>query len=282
MRRDRRGGFPYDGVIDTALTETAMKTHILALVGTALLAAVLAAGGAASSAAAADSLAWLGAGERVQGSGRIVSQARQPGPFHGVELSVGAQVEVVIGGDDTLTIEGDDNILPLVETAVRNGMLVIRPVKKNMQIDGRRLKIVVRARNVDNLGVAGSGTLQATRIRADKLTLEVAGSGALDIDGIEAKSIDVEVAGSGKVEAAGEAARAAISIAGSGKADTTRLNVQHATVSVSGSGQSLLTARSTITANITGSGNVGYYGDAQLTKAVAGSGTVQRLGASAR
>ena len=259
-----------------------MKTNRLALAGTALLAASVLAAAAAAMAADAPSLAWLGGGEPVQGSGRIVSQARQPGQFHGVELTMGARVEVVTGGDDTLTIEGDDNLLPLVDTAVQNGVLTIRPVKRNMQIDGRRLKIVVRARNVDSLGVAGSGTMEAKRIRADKLTLEVAGSGALDIDGIDAKSVDVEVAGSGKVEAAGQAGRASISIAGSGKADTTRLNVQHATVSVSGSGQSLLAARSTITANITGSGNVGYYGDAQITKAVAGSGTVQLLGASAR
>jgi hypothetical protein len=258
-----------------------MKTRSIALFATAV-ATVAALAVALPAAADGPSLAWLGGGERVQGSGKIVSQARQPGAFRGVELTTGARVEVVTGGDDTLTIEGDDNILPLVETVVQNGVLMIRPVKKNMQIDGRRLRIVVRARGVDSLGVAGSGMLEAKGIRADKLTLEVAGSGALDIDGIEAKSVDVGVAGSGKVEAAGQAARAEISIAGSGKADTTRLNVQHATVSVSGSGQSLLTARGSITANITGSGNVGYYGDAQLTKAVAGSGTVQRLGASAR
>ncbi|MBB3223980.1 head GIN domain-containing protein [Pseudoduganella umbonata] len=258
-----------------------MKTKNLALFVTAITAAAALAT-ALPAAADGPSLAWLGGGERIQGSGKIVSQTRQPGAFRGVELTTGAHVEVVTGGDDSLTIEGDDNILPLLETVVRDGVLTIRPVKKNMQIDGRRVRIVVRARKVDSLGVAGSGRLEANGVRADKLTLEVAGSGSLDIDGIDAKSVDVDVAGSGKVEAAGQAARADISIAGSGKADTTRLNVQHAAVSVSGSGQSLLAAHSSITANITGSGNVGYYGDAQLTKAVAGSGTVQRLGTSAR
>ncbi|QBE62279.1 head GIN domain-containing protein [Pseudoduganella lutea] len=261
-----------------------MKTKNIALTAGALLATAMIAAAAANFAVAADAplLARLGVGEQVQGSGKIVSQARQPGPFHGVELATGAHVEVVIGGDDTLTIEGDDNIVPLIETVVRNGVLTIRPVKKTMQIDGRRVRIVVNARNVDNLGVAGSGRLEAKRVRADKLAIEVAGSGALDIDGIEAKTVDVSVAGSGKVEVAGQATRADISIAGSGKADTARLNVQHAAVSVSGSGQSVLTARATLTANVTGSGSVGYYGDAQLTKAVAGSGSVRRLGTSAR
>jgi Putative auto-transporter adhesin, head GIN domain len=250
-----------------------------ALFATAIAAAAVL---ACSLPAAAGSPTLAGGGERVQGSGKVVTQARQPGPFHGVELATGAHVEVVTGGDDTLTIEGDENIVPLVETVVQNGVLVIRPARKNLQIDGRRLRIVVRARGVDNLGVAGSGLLEAKRVRADKLTLEVAGSGALDIDGIEAKAVDVEVAGNGKVEAAGRAARAQISIAGSGKADTSRLAVQQVTVSVSGSGQSILAATNSITANVTGSGNVGYYGDAQVTKAVAGSGTVQRLGGSAR
>lgn len=260
-----------------------MKTRTIALAGSALLATAMMAAAVANFAVAADAplLARLG-GEQVQGSGKIVSQARQPGPFHGVELATSAHVEVVIGGDDTLTIEGDDNIVPLIETVVRNGVLTIRPVRKNMQFDGRRVRIVVKARNVDNLGVAGSGRLEAKRVRADKLAIDVAGSGALDIDGIEAKTVDVSVAGSGKVEAAGQATRADISIAGSGKADTARLGVRHARVSVSGSGQSVLAASGTITANVTGSGSVGYYGDAQLTKAVAGSGTVRRLGTAAR
>jgi hypothetical protein len=260
-----------------------MNTARLAAIGATLLAAATLA--LAVPAAAESPLAWLTGGERIQGSGKIVSQTRQPGSFTGVELAMGAHVEVIIGGDDTLTIEGDDNILPFVETVVRNGVLTIRPVKRNMrnlQVEPRQLKIVVRARNVDNLGVAGSGKLEAKRVRSDKLTLEVAGSGALEVDGIEAKKVEVGVAGSGKVEAAGQAEHAEISVAGSGKADTTRLDVQQAAVSVSGSGQTLLTARKAITANIAGSGNVGYYGDAQVTKAIAGSGTITRLGSSAR
>ena len=258
-----------------------MKTKPFALFATALCAAAVLAT-ALPAAAEGPSLAWLIGGERVQGSGRIVSQARQPGPFQGVELAMAGHVEVRTGGDDTLTIEGDDNIVPLIDTVVENGVLVIRPTKKNIQLSGRKVRIVVQARDVNNLGVAGSGLLEAKRVRADKLTLEVAGSGTLDIGGIEAKTVEVGVAGSGRVRATGTTQKAEISIAGSGKADTSRLAAQQAAVSVSGSGQAVLTARQSINANVTGSGDVGYYGDAQLTKAIAGSGTVKRLGGAAQ
>ncbi|QGZ42059.1 putative autotransporter adhesin-like protein [Pseudoduganella flava] len=254
-----------------------MNLKPLALVTTTLLAAATLVA-AVPAAAEGPSLAWLVGGERVKGSGHVVSQARQPGAFHGVELALPARVEVRTGGDDTLTLEGDDNILPLIETVVEKGVLTIRPTKKNLQLEGRKVTIVVQARNVDNLGVAGSGSMEAKGIRADKLSLEVAGSGVLDASAIEAKSVDLAVAGSGKVMAAGQAQSAEVSVAGSGKADASRLTVQQATASVSGSGHAQVSARQSLTANVTGSGGVGYYGDPQVTKAVAGSGSVRRLG----
>ena len=69
-----------------------MKTKTLALIAATLFAA-----GALATAmpASADGglIAMLGGGERVQGNGHVVSQARQPGAFHGIELTVPAHVK---------------------------------------------------------------------------------------------------------------------------------------------------------------------------------------------
>lgn len=220
---------------------------------------------------------WLG-GDKVAGSGHVARETRQPGRFHGVSLAVNGSVEVRTGGDEAVTIETDDNMLPLIETVVENGVLQIRPVKKNTQLDPRRLKVTVQARAIDSLGVAGSGTIRADRLRGDKVALELAGSGSIDAVAIEAKSVSIEVAGSGNVRVAGAADSVDVSLAGTGKADAARLTGREVAANVSGSGLATVTARQSLAAAITGSGTISYYGDPQLSRAVTGSGVVRRLG----
>ena len=228
-------------------------------------------------AAQAAPFGWLG-GDNLTGSGHVARETRQPGRFHGVSLAVSGSVEVRTGGDETVTIEADDNLLPLIETVVEDGVLQIRPVKKNAQLDPRRLKVTVQARAIDSLGVAGSGAVRADRLRGDKVVLELAGSGLIDAGTIEAKSVSIEVAGSGNVRAAGAVDSLDVSLAGSGKADVGRLAAREVAANVSGSGVATVTARQSLAAAITGSGNIAYYGDPQLSRAITGSGTVRRLG----
>src|SRR5438874_537424 len=61
----------------------------------------------------------------VQGSGTRASETRQVDPFSAVD-SVGAEdVTITIGAQQSITVEADDNILPLIETKVSNGRLRI-------------------------------------------------------------------------------------------------------------------------------------------------------------
>ncbi len=225
----------------------------------------------------ASPLDWF-SGERVQGSGNVVKENRQASAFRGVALSVPGHVEVHTGTGESVTVEADDNVLPLIETVVENGVLKIRPVKKNQSLDVRRLKVVVQAREIDSLAVAGSGSMRASGLRGDRLNLELAGSGTLDAGQIEARAVNLSGAGSGKITAAGSADAVKVAVAGSGKADASRLQAKKAEASVSGSGQVLVTATQSLAAAVTGSGSIAYHGDPQVSRAVTGSGTVRRLG----
>lgn len=229
-------------------------------------------------AAQASPLGWLTGGDKVQGSGKVAQETRQVGRFHGVELALAGNVEVRTGSDGPIAIEVDDNVLPLVETVVENGVLQIRAAKKKLQLDTRRLKVVVPAREIDSLGVAGSGSISADKLHARKLKLELAGSGTLDASGIEAREVTIEVAGSGKLQAAGNAEKLEASVAGSGNADAARLTARQVEADVAGSGQVTVTARQSLDASVAGSGIVSYYGDPQVSRSVAGSGTVRRVG----
>jgi hypothetical protein len=229
--------------------------------------------------AAASPLSWF-SGDRVQGSGNVVRQSRQVAHFTGVDLNMGGAVEVRLGATEGVTIEADDNLLPLIDTSVEDGTLRIRPQKRDLQLEPHTLKVVVQARTLERLTVAGSGSITADGLHGRSLAFDVAGSGSIAANHLDGESVSISLGGSGTLRTAGKADRLQVSVGGSGKVQAGQLAAREAMVSLSGSGQAQVWARETLNVNVAGSGDVGYYGDPRLTRSVAGSGNVRRLGAA--
>ncbi|WP_028103944.1 head GIN domain-containing protein [Pseudoduganella violaceinigra] len=250
-----------------------------AAVRNALIAASVFAAAAPVAIVSASPAGWF-AGERVQGNGNVAKQAREVPSFNGLGLGLPGSVEVRIGNTESVTIESDDNILPLIETVVEDGTLKIRPVRRNLQLDTRNLKVVVIARKLERIAVGGSGSVDATGIRGGKLHFDVGGSGSMNLRDIEGESVSVSLGGSGNLKASGSADKLKVSIGGSGKVSTGQLATREATVSIGGSGQAVVWAKQSLSVSVAGSGDVSYYGEPQITKSLMGSGSVKHLAGS--
>jgi Putative auto-transporter adhesin, head GIN domain len=218
-------------------------------------------------------------GKTVTGSGNIKSEVRNVTGFTGISVSVPGVVEVRQTGTEGITLETDDNLLPLIETVVERGVLKIRPIEKNTNLRTKNMKLVVNAKTVESLSVAGSGDLRAEQLKSEKLKTSVAGSGDVSIKSLDAGDLTVSIAGSGNIVIGGRANMLDGSIAGSGDLKAGKLETNAAKLSIAGSGSAFLWAKDTLKVSIAGSGDVKYYGDAKVTKSVAGSGSIVRVGA---
>jgi hypothetical protein len=223
-------------------------------------------------------LSWLRGGDTVQGSGKVVKQARDTGHFTGLALALPGEVEVRTGNTEGITIETDDNLQALIEAVVENGTLRVRPVKRDLRLETRTLKVVVSAKTLERIAVGGSGNVQADTLKAPKLTFDVGGSGSITVQNMESDAVAVSLGGSGSLKAAGHTERLQVSIGGSGKVQTDKLAARDVSVSIGGSGQATVWARQSLNLSVAGSGDIGYYGDPQLSTNIVGSGKVTRLG----
>lgn len=221
---------------------------------------------------------WFG-GKTVAGSGHASSVKRELAPFHDIAVSVHSKIELIQGNTEGVVIEADDNLLPMIETVVKNGQLRIRTVKGVNLSGSAKVKITIHARNVDNLSLAGSADLTAARLSSPKLTGNIAGSGSITIKDLQSDDLSVSIAGSGSFEAQGTAKALEVSIAGSGDVSTAKLSTQEVNVSIAGSGDAVVWARKALSVSIAGSGEVRYYGEANLRDAsTRGSGRVKQMG----
>ncbi len=228
----------------------------------------------------APAMAWdWSFGNWVSGSGRISKVQRSVTGFKGVRLDLPGQVEIIQGDSESVVIETDDNLAPLVETMIEGDQLMIRSTQRHKTLRPSSLRITVHARTVEQLSVSGSGKLMAERLQSPKLQALISGSGDIRINALNADTLTVSIAGSGDFIAAGKADSVQSSIAGSGDLNIDTLAAKNVELRIAGSGDAKVWASQTLAIKISGSGNVAYYGDASVTQTVAGSGRIKKLGA---
>ena len=251
------------------------------LAHTFVVAACLLACAAPLTQTSAQAATWGWNSETVTGSGVIARQQRELGHFSGVSNGLAANVDVRIGDKESVTIEADDNVLPLIETVIDNGVLKIQTSKRNLNLRTKTLKIVIQAKSLDRISLGGSGSITSDPLRARTLKLDLGGSGTINVKGVEADNVSINVGGSGDVlVGGGSASTVAIAIGGSGTVKMGAVRSDSVNVNVGGSGDVTVWARDTLNLNAFGSGDVHYYGDPKVSSTVLGSGRTNRLGAA--
>jgi hypothetical protein len=214
----------------------------------------------------------------VVGNGKMITQERPVSNFNVIRLAGSGNVEVTVGDKESLTIEAEDNILPLLTSYVSNGTLILG-VKPGVSINPtREVRYVVTVKSVQSLELFGSGSMHLLSVNTNQMNLEVTGSGNITVDDLRASSLNAGISGSGNVTVKGSADSLKVTLPGSGAFIGGDLKSGDANVRIAGSGEVTLWSTTKLDVGITGSGHVNYYGSPALTERITGSGDVSRQG----
>lgn len=213
----------------------------------------------------------------ITGSGNTSEETRPVGGFTSLTLRAPIDVTLKAGSIERVTLRGDDNILPLIETRVVDGRLEIGVASNASFTTRRSLTAVVEFVKMSRVVIASSGNVRADTIKADVLEAVIQGSGDMGIDRVEANTVALSIGGSGDFTAKGRADSVGIVINGSGDAYCDRLEADQVAVSIRGSGDVRVAAARELKVNIDGSGDVRYRGRPKVVKSISGSGDVLPL-----
>ncbi len=218
-------------------------------------------------------------GQRIHGSGEVISENREVHGFNAVNFSGSGDLSIQQGNIESLTIEADDNLLPFIRSDVENGKLVIG-FRRGISIwNSSRIRYTLMVKELNELDLSGSGKTHAGPLRSQDFKVVLSGSGEIRMDNLDAATLRAHISGSGKMEIPGKISREEIDISGSGRFYAPDLESQSADVSVSGSGDCTLRVFQNLSAHISGSGSVAYYGNPSVTRRISGSGHIRSLGA---
>jgi hypothetical protein len=212
----------------------------------------------------------------VNGSGKEVGVARQVGAFSMLRLDSSVDVTAHQGTTPSVTVRADDNIEPLVETAVEGDTLIVRMKKGTSFRTHHKVLVDVVFTSLTAVQQRGSGDLHIDKISGPKFESSISGSGDLNIENAQVGAFALSIAGSGDVIISGSADEARFGIAGSGDINARNFPAKKVSVSISGSGDAHVNATEALEAKVAGSGDVTYSGRPRdVSRRVSGSGSIE-------
>jgi hypothetical protein len=219
-------------------------------------------------------------GPTERGSGVMKSETRKIESFHAIEVSYPAEVFISQGASESLKIEADDNLLPGLQTRVRNGTLeifykvedgeAVRPTKP--------VKITIVVKDLDEVDFESAGSIEITGIENDSLSVSVSGAGDLKLEDIAVENLSVNLSGAGSMNASGTTDDLDVNISGFGDFNGKDMHSMTAHVNISGAGSANVRAEDQLDAQISGAGSITYYGSPDVTKQISGVGGINRAG----
>jgi hypothetical protein len=185
------------------------------------------------------------------------------------------------GDSETLSVQGSDNIVPVLQTTVENGVLVIQSQEK-INITGlhdeKVLVFTIGVKDLTSLDISGAADVEMVNLSTAALAITMSGAGQFVLDQLNTDSLDILLSGVGNVEVSGEATTAKIDISGAGSVNASDLKIQTCDAVISGLGGATVWVTERLSGNISGGGNVNYYGNPITDTESTGIGQFKSLG----
>jgi len=219
------------------------------------------------------------ADDAVVGSGTIITESRTVPEFAGVVIAGEGNVVLVQADQPMVTLRTDDNLVSLVTTEVRDGLLYIDRAVGVSDIDpsdGVRLEIASPA--VRQVGITGSGSIRLDGLVTDELLIVMTGAGSIELTGIDATRLRVDGNGAGLMRVAGVVETQEVFVSGTVGYQAGDLASTSATVETNSVSDVVVWVIDDLEYLVRGIGDFAYFGSPAITSEVSGAGAVTQLG----
>ena len=214
-------------------------------------------------------------GQVVVGISNIISQEKQLSAYDRIEVLGSYDVIFTDGEVGKIKIKAPDNILPLIQTEVSDGLLRIDTGKNRYKLKEPIIIYVPVDSRLKQVVIKGSADIYTEKnLETKALEVDVYSSGDVRLQ-VDASSLALKIDGSGDIRVGGKTDNLSININGSGDVEVPNLKAEKAAISISGSGDVSAHVTEDVDISIAGSGDVTIKGNPKKIKQkINGSGRV--------
>ena len=156
-------------------------------------------------------------GSGVKGSGARKTEKRDLKSFKSIDTEGAYEIDVTCQKPASFEIEGDDNILPLIKTEVRDGVLYVTSDRNYNSSQMVSLRIALP--DLERVTTRGASKAHITDVKTESLTLNSKGAAKVDAAG-QVKLVKIQSEGAGKIDAGNlHAEKAKVTASGAASVD---------------------------------------------------------------
>jgi hypothetical protein len=211
------------------------------------------------------------------GSGPVISEKREVAYFHSIEILGSCQVIFVKDVQQELIVEAEHNILPLINTWVRNdGTLIIESERSYKSKRG--VTVYVSMLEIRRFAIIGAGKIVGEQpFSCDELFLNIDGVGKMEMH-VSAKNVHTRINGSGDIFLKGQADFHRVEIIGAGNLDALDFVTSMYEITIAGAGSCHIYVTDELDVILAGAGIVYYKGNPEVINAqISGAGKLIKL-----
>ena len=193
--------------------------------------------------------------QRVVGSGVVATEARAVSGFRGISLRGIGHLTLERSDSESLTITAEDNLLPLLESDVREEILMIGPLAVANLVPTREIIFRVTYRTLNSIRASGISHTVAAGIDVDHLSIVLSGVSTMAVDG--------------------NADRQTLVVSGTSQYQGEDLATRDTSVDASGMARLVVNVRERLEGKLSGASALEYLGSPEVAVSVAGASAVR-------
>jgi hypothetical protein len=213
--------------------------------------------------------------QRLSGSRAVAKESRDVTYFDAVRVSSAIDLVITQGEGFHVEVHADDNLLPYIQTSVRDGVLEIGLARGVSLRRYKEMKVYVSAPRFASLQASGSSDITARGdICGDALRIRASGSSDVRLN-LDVKHLDIECSGSSDAILSGRAQSIKARLSGSSDMKGFGLQCDFLEVELSGSSDMYISVTSEVAGSLRGSSDLRIKGSPVVKVSTSGSSTVR-------
>jgi len=211
----------------------------------------------------------------ITGNNHVITQNRTVTPFHAIKVSGGIDVELLQGKELKLQVEADENLVPLIRTEVKDGVLNIYH-DENIR-NAKTMKIHLTIQDIDAITASGGcDIVSRQKLGFAALKLNLSGGCDIKLD-CKAGSLNCFISGGCDAVFTGEAENCTINASGGCDVKASQLYLKNCTVDASGASDVEINVKGELNMKASGASDITYYGNPiKVSKSVHGASDIHR------
>jgi len=214
----------------------------------------------------------------IRGSENVKSEDRSVSSFDSVSISSGMNLFLKQGNSESLKIEAEDNILPLVITAVENGKLEIK--YKNLLIGGLSLhkpvNVYLTVKDLKEIDVSSGVRIESEEIKSDSLKIDLS-SGADGNMIILSQKLVVGLSSGSRLEISGQTDSQDIDLGSGGEYSARDLVSKTTVINASSGSNAVVNASENLDVEVSSGATVEYAGSPKVVSDISSGGVLRNI-----